>query len=58
MSTPGVTANPANQMYFTQLNSLEPATEYLYRIESRNRFSSLFADVESFITRDGSEFKL
>ena len=53
MRTPGI---PASQTYSTQLNSLEPGTEYHYRIESKNRFEALFSDSMSFRTMDASEF--
>ena len=55
MSTPGVTANPTNQTYSTQLNSLQPGTEYFYRIESRNGRSSVFTDILSFMSMDKSK---
>ena len=55
LSAPEVTANPSSQTYSTQLDSLEPATVYFYGIESKNKFASLFTDIESFITNDGRE---
>ena len=55
MSTPGVSANPTSQTYSTQLNSLQPGTEYFYRIESRNGLSSVFTDILSFMSMDRSK---
>ena len=56
MSTPGVTAIQTSRTYSTQLNPIQPATEYFYRIESRNMFESIFTDTEPFTTRDGSKY--
>ena len=56
MSTPGVTANPMSQTYSTQLNSLQPGTEYFYRIELRNRVYSVFTDISSFVTIESSKY--
>ena len=56
MSTPGVTANPTSQTYSTQLNSLQPGTEYFYRVESNSGFESTFAEIMSFITTEISEW--
>ena len=56
ISTPGVTANPTSQAYSTQLNSLEPATAYFYRLKSVNRFDTLISHELSFITKDDSKF--
>ena len=55
MSTPGVTANPTTQTYSTQLNSLQPGTEYFYQVKSFNRFDTVISH-ERFITADDSEF--
>ena len=57
MSTTGVTANPTSQTYSTQLNSLQPGTEYFYRIESRNSHSSIFTDILSFMSMDRSKYE-
>ena len=58
MSTPGVTANPASQTYSKQLTSLEPATVYFYRIESRITHSTVFTQDSSFETIESSKRKL
>ena len=55
MSTTGVTANPTSQTYSTQLKSLQPGTEYFYRIESRNVFESIYTEQSSFKTDDASK---
>ena len=55
MSTLGVTASPTSQTYSTQLNSLQPGTEYFYRIESRNTHSTVLTQVSSFETIDSSK---
>jgi phosphodiesterase/alkaline phosphatase D-like protein len=54
MSAPGVTANPTSQTYTTQLNSLQPGTEYFYRIMITNHFDSRFL-FASFTTEDKSK---
>ena len=50
-----ITASPSTQTYSTQLTSLEPATHYFYRIQSRNAFQSIFTDVRSFSTPESSK---
>ena len=50
-----VTANSQTYSYSTQLTLLEPATQYFYRIQSRNMFGTLFTDIMSFITDDDCE---
>ena len=55
MPTPSVVTNPTSQTYTTQLDLLQPATVYFYRIESRNRFESRVTGERSFTTRDSSK---
>ena len=55
MQTPSVVANLTSQTYTTQLDLLQPATVYFYRIESRNRFESRVTGERSFTTRDSSK---
>jgi phosphodiesterase/alkaline phosphatase D-like protein len=55
MSTPVETAKPTSQTYSTRLRSLQPGTEYFYRVESRNRFETIITDEISFRTLDDSK---
>ena len=55
MQTPSIMVNPTSQTYTTQLDLLQPATVYFYRIESRNRFESRLTGVRSFTTSDSSK---
>ena len=56
LSSPGVTASASSQTYSIQLHSLEPGTEYFYKIEARNRFDIIFTDDKySFMTDDISK---
>ena len=55
ISTLGVTSNSTSQIYSTQLVSLQPGTEYFYRIDSRNQHETLRSSIMSFITKDGRE---
>ena len=57
MSTSEITAIADRQTYSTQLTSLEPATQYFYRIQSTNVFKTLFSDIMTFTTDDGCELK-
>ena len=50
MSTPVVTAIPTSQTYSTQLNSLQPATVYFYRLEAMNMFEAISTDLMFFLT--------
>ena len=50
MSTPVVTAIPTSQTYSTQLNSLQPATVYFYRLEAMNTFEAISTDLMFFLT--------
>ena len=52
--TPVITAN-ATQNYSIVLDSLDPATEYYYRIESRNNIDTLNTKEMNFRTNDSSE---
>ena len=57
-NTPGVTVNASSQTYSIQLHSLEPGTEYFYRIGSRNGLNIIFTEVTySFTTDEISELK-
>ena len=58
MSTAVLTGNSTSQTYSTPLNSLQPGTEYFYRIESRNEFDVLYTLTASFVTEDESECSL
>ena len=55
MQTPSIMVNPTSQTYTIQLDLLQPATVYFYRIESRNRFESRLTGVRSFTTSDSSK---
>ena len=55
MRTPEITVTANSQTYSTQLTSLEPATQYFYRIQSRNMFETLFTGIMSFTTDDDCE---
>jgi hypothetical protein len=55
MRTPGEPANLTRQAYCTQLNSLQPGTEYFYRIESIYAFGSVSTKVMNFTTIETSE---
>ena len=52
--TPVITAN-ATQNYSIMLDSLDPATEYYYQIESRNSIDTLRTEEMEFKTSDTSE---
>ena len=56
MRSPGVTANVGSQTYSTTLTSLEPGTQYFYRIVSGNRFESRTTGELTFQTEDGSKW--
>ena len=55
MRTPEISVTANSQTYSTQLTSLEPATQYFYRIQSSNMFETLFTDITSFTTDDDCE---
>ena len=51
-NTPEITANPTSQTYSTQLNSLQPGTQYYYRIDGSNQFATISTNVRVFSTFD------
>jgi phosphodiesterase/alkaline phosphatase D-like protein len=57
MSIPGVTANPTSQTYSTQLSSLQPGTEYFYKITITNQLDSRYLSA-SFTTEDESKLNV
>ena len=55
--TQEMTASPTNQIYSTQLNSLQPGTVYFYRIGSQDDFGTIFTEEMTFLTNEESKSK-
>jgi hypothetical protein len=54
MSTPGVAAS--HLTYSAELISLQPGTEYFYKVESRNELGAVSTELKSFKTTESSKF--
>ena len=57
MHSDGVTAHAGSQTYSMTLTSLEPGTQYFYRIESSHMLEIRTSDEYTFQTEDDSKFK-
>ena len=56
--SPEVDATQANQYYTTQLSSLDPGTLYFYKIDSTNRYDTLFTSLFNFTTSRLHNYRL